>query len=394
MLCELIINDVIDNKNHLPLLKDLIKNSKEVFIAVAFLKQTGLSLLQDSLKQAVKSKNKIVIIVGRDFCISEPKALKKIFTLFKKTPDCELRLAKLTEKNFHPKMYLFRNNNVCEVLVGSANMTWGGICDNWECSLHHTCKPNDDVWRASEQYFIKLLDNSIKASIEELDRYQKKYDKKPRFDITNENNQQLSDFIDFRKLDTFVNLFERSSFKSRKESYDIAKEKLKEIQRSTSTECLKILNILIHQNEGNPRLWGSNRLYRHKPDLSTSLSSPEIFRKFKSLITYILNSQHRTPQQVFKKGNKIIEGIPGLGVNFLTEIMITCDYDRFPILNGAVVNSLKDLLKDTNTTIKGADKFTDSDYVKLCNLINYIKNKYNFSNLLEVDSFIESYQLR
>ena len=50
---------------------------------------------------------------------------------------------------FHPKMYLFRNDRNAEVIIGSGNLTRGGLFDNYETSVALALDlddPNDDAF--------------------------------------------------------------------------------------------------------------------------------------------------------------------------------------------------------------------------------------------------------
>ena len=60
-----------------------LQQAKEARIAVAFMKATGIKVIEDSMKQCLKKEGKIEIITGLDFKTTDPQAIQYISGLDK-----------------------------------------------------------------------------------------------------------------------------------------------------------------------------------------------------------------------------------------------------------------------------------------------------------------------
>ena len=118
-----IISNFQDN-NHLKVIKSQITNSDELVICVAFLKNSGLNLLLKSIPK------KTVLFIGIDFYITEPNAIR---TLFKN--GFNVNIVSVDKRSFHPKIYYFKQNKKINIIIGSANLTSGGLETNFETSF-------------------------------------------------------------------------------------------------------------------------------------------------------------------------------------------------------------------------------------------------------------------
>ena len=56
---------------------------------------------------------------------------------------------------FHPKMFLFKNDRKASVLVGSGNLTFGGLYDNVEVGLSLSLDAEDD-WEEYEDFVSQI----------------------------------------------------------------------------------------------------------------------------------------------------------------------------------------------------------------------------------------------
>lgn len=113
-------------------------HANEARLAVAFLKQSGLQLIESSLDNCLNNGNKVEFIVGLDFRTTEANPLRK---LLKKAEDTDrFHLYCYSDpsdgvETFHPKFYLFLNRNRLRAIVGSSNITRGGLQDNVELNV-------------------------------------------------------------------------------------------------------------------------------------------------------------------------------------------------------------------------------------------------------------------
>jgi HKD family nuclease len=101
--------------------------------AIAFVKQSGVRYLRDALIEFSRHAT-VKISVGIDVSGTSMEGLHDLL-------DCVQDRGEIwvyhNENNstFHPKIYLFRNETHASVVIGSGNLTAGGLFTNYEASL-------------------------------------------------------------------------------------------------------------------------------------------------------------------------------------------------------------------------------------------------------------------
>lgn len=116
-------------------------SARQTMMAVAFVKFSGVRLIEDSLVSLLDRGGKAEIIFGLDFSLTDPQALDRAmqikasypaFTLFAfSDPYLPGR-----EPSFHPKLYLFEQaDGDWAAIVGSSNLSRGGLLDNVEIGV-------------------------------------------------------------------------------------------------------------------------------------------------------------------------------------------------------------------------------------------------------------------
>ena len=122
-------------------------NIEQVIFNVAFVKTSGIYLLYDGLKQINK---KGTIFAGIRNNITSIQAVFKLIDI-----GVNLYLVDTGSANivFHPKLYVFEFSNCYKIIIGSANLTGGGLNSNIELSTLLTFNKPD----LSINNFIKEL---------------------------------------------------------------------------------------------------------------------------------------------------------------------------------------------------------------------------------------------
>ena len=153
------------NDKHYDYLNELIKDSDEVWMAVAFLKKSGLKFLWEAIVEHLNKGNTINIIVGLNFGITNPEALETLLDLFEGNNKANLYLAKAEKMyhTFHPKLYVFGKDDDFTIISGSANLTEGGISTNIECSMQVKTQRDDTVHKDTFDFINKLLSKEFSA---------------------------------------------------------------------------------------------------------------------------------------------------------------------------------------------------------------------------------------
>jgi HKD family nuclease len=155
------------SSDHLKALHDIIESAASISIAAAFLKLKGLGKIIDGLRTRLVAGAAVEMFIGRDFCLTEPLALKELLTLSDQHNALVVFLAKANPRStFHPKLYLGINSNEARVLIGSANLTGGALTTNEEMSLSWKLGLEDALLKQLQDVFVEYRS---KDRFEELD---------------------------------------------------------------------------------------------------------------------------------------------------------------------------------------------------------------------------------
>ena len=143
--------------NHLALLGGLLSlpEPQMIVLSTAFMTKAGLSILQDAIEPIAESTT---VYAGIRNGITSAQALRLSMDL-----GCSTYTVDTGSRNviFHPKVYYARNRREARIIVGSANLTVGGLVSNVEASLTSTlelCNDNDaSVSSEIETMFQQLV---------------------------------------------------------------------------------------------------------------------------------------------------------------------------------------------------------------------------------------------
>ena len=154
-------------------------NSIDTKISVAFLKMTGIKYIENALLQSLEKGASFEIIAGLDFKTTDPKAMMYFIQLSKENKNVHIycygdRDENKTDIVFHPKIYLFKNAKQMSSVIGSSNMTAGGLESNFEVnsvfiedkpivylqveSIYNFIKYTDSLFVPNEEYVYKYAD--------------------------------------------------------------------------------------------------------------------------------------------------------------------------------------------------------------------------------------------
>src|SRR4030042_3894760 len=141
--------DIIDNfSNDLAsILSKSIEQANDVRIAVAFVSQRGLEMISSSINHTMDKGANIEFLVGLDMRTTEPEALQSLYILSKKNDNFSLYChASLTPSSlYHPKLYLLKDQDKVISIIGSSNLTQGGLSKNIEVNLVIKATVRDEI---------------------------------------------------------------------------------------------------------------------------------------------------------------------------------------------------------------------------------------------------------
>jgi HKD family nuclease len=136
-------------KNLLTELSAEISKSKDVKVAVAFLKYSGYDLIKENILECLENGGEMEFLVGLDFNTTDAKAIKALQEIESNNPLLKCYCFSGTLKNdtpvFHPKLYLLNNGNHATVVIGSSNLTGGGLRNNVEINAIIKSDINNEI---------------------------------------------------------------------------------------------------------------------------------------------------------------------------------------------------------------------------------------------------------
>lgn len=143
-------------------ISDCLDKYNNISFAVAWIKDNKI------YQKLLKNKDKIQFsTVGIDFAGTDVNVLKD----FQNSNKVKIYKGEYT---FHPKIYVFYNRTKYKAIVGSANLTNGGMVNNNECAVLFTESNGillDNVLETLEDYFdkAKIITEDI------INEYSKEY---------------------------------------------------------------------------------------------------------------------------------------------------------------------------------------------------------------------------
>ena len=123
---------------------------------VAFASQGGITALTPHILRAKNKGVKIKIILGVDQKCTSKEALEEVLSW---GGDSYIYYT-LNANIFHPKVYLFENCDYYTLIVGSNNLTEGGLVRNVECSLLVQDMQGTSVHSAFYTYWRDILNST------------------------------------------------------------------------------------------------------------------------------------------------------------------------------------------------------------------------------------------
>lgn len=112
------------NDNFLKSIKnEFMYANNEINIIVAFIKNSGINLLLEDIKNTTNKGVKVRILTGTYLGITDVSALFILLNEMDKNPNLEVKLFANQNISFHPKSYMFINKENSCIYIGSSNMS-------------------------------------------------------------------------------------------------------------------------------------------------------------------------------------------------------------------------------------------------------------------------------
>jgi HKD family nuclease len=141
---------------------------KRVRIGVAYVRWDGIGLIATALEALLKRGGRVELIFGADNGVTTPDALlygMVIRKLFPTQTYIGVILDKYGNSIFHPKFYEFRHKDDIFSIIGSANLTGGGMLRNTELSTVIDFKTIDNAAAEAEKIWDSIKSSAIPVTI-------------------------------------------------------------------------------------------------------------------------------------------------------------------------------------------------------------------------------------
>ena len=172
----------------------------DVRIATAFAMKSGVARLIKPLEDVLSRGGTLTVVYGLDFHTTDPKAMGMFLRLAESHQSVAHYVysdwALSIRQTFHPKLYICANQQGdTQVLVGSSNLSRGGLWKNVETSALIRGTANDLPIADANAVFKRILDTDdlFQPTDEYIDRYGKFRKKATKAPLTAEPPADLAD---------------------------------------------------------------------------------------------------------------------------------------------------------------------------------------------------------
>lgn len=171
---QFISNNYKEGRKVLSSIEDELLSCKEFFISVAFITMGGVTPLLQTLKELERCHipGKILTTDYQNF--SEPRALRKLAELSNIT----LKMYRTDEaqEGFHTKGYIFKNEELYRIIVGSSNLTLSALTKNREWNTRIVSTDQGEYVEDLMAEFTDLWDSKYAVAFDDfIDEYSLNY---------------------------------------------------------------------------------------------------------------------------------------------------------------------------------------------------------------------------
>lgn len=171
---EFISNNYKLGKKVLVSIEEELQRCEEFFISVAFITKSGITPLLQTLKDLEQKNIPGKILTTNYLMFSEPAALEKLAGL--KNIELKMFVASSETGGFHTKGYIFREEEIYRIIIGSSNMTLSAITRNKEWNTKIVSTEQGELTQAVLQEFDELWQDEHSLAFEDfIDAYRQEY---------------------------------------------------------------------------------------------------------------------------------------------------------------------------------------------------------------------------
>lgn len=199
---QFITNDHKRGVKVLTHIENQLMHCDEFSISVAFINRSGFVELSETLKELERRGVRGRILTTDYLCFSDPYALDKLASL----TNIELKMYHVDDAGvgFHTKGYLFRENGIYRIIIGSSNMTQTALSTNMEWNTQLVSTEQGEMAQSIVSEFERLWsDDASKPYVEFIEEYRDKYDRKKQIDRLIREQHKIALQDDIVDYDTY-----------------------------------------------------------------------------------------------------------------------------------------------------------------------------------------------
>lgn len=378
-----------EDQSHAQAIINDLNGAREFICVVAFAKSSGFGHFKSALKARLSKGMKATFIVGTHFYQSDPDLLHELIAL-RPRENVKVYMGDFENRRlstFHPKLYLFNNGRKTSLIVGSANLTGGGLADNYELSLRLSGQHQDLAVEIREwaELIIKRRE-VVPATGALIYRYRREFEiNKVQIRLARQRTRKA---IESPKggLWTFRNAIADLQADPGPEGFDALVAK-RSIDRAQGLKILRTLAASGRRSQSEfEALYGSLIKTMHSGGLPRYKSRvAKGHEDFQSAVRAILE-RNGSAQEMFDRFCGGVKYVLGAGVNLISEVLHLLENENHAVMNQNSVSGIalcgyegypKNPLR---TSVDG------ELYSRFCNDANELREELGLSNLTELDA--------
>lgn len=158
----LIANRMPDTDNHLRVITDCFEKAQSADMVVAYIQQSGVTLLQDSLDRIGRATR---LVCSLDMDVTDPSALKALMA-----KGVKVKVYKTDRGTMHAKLWLFKDGRGgWRCIISSANLSAGGLRNNVEVGVDLNEREHPDAVTQARNLFGFLWNSDRCSALTERD---------------------------------------------------------------------------------------------------------------------------------------------------------------------------------------------------------------------------------
>jgi hypothetical protein len=327
-----------------------------------------------------------------DFYQSEPKLLRQLLKL-KDQGDVSVYMGSNSGRwTFHPKLYLFEGKSSSTAIVGSANLTQGGVADNHEVSA--LLDVTDADWRQEfDDWLDELLEDgeiveATPARVEEYERRHTIYS--TQLKVAQKRAGRALEAPDGGLL-TLQEILREMKADSSEKGFASAVERRARHRHEGKTVLARF---------AADREWTPAEFLSEYEQLITRMHSGGLHRSkttvakqadaFRRAVRVLLREEDRGSAVMFDLLLKGFESVTGAGTNVITETLHFIDNERFAVMNRNSVSGLAVAGFTGFPRMPTKQSVDGKMYALFCAQATEVCRKLGLDNLSQLDAVFNS----